>query len=155
VRWERPLIDKSTRVYARIMLPTHCACTKLRRSARAVTAFYDAALDDSGLSTPQFSLLRLLDRSGPCSLTAFAEHTGHDRTTISRTVGALRDHGLVRFAEGGDQRARIVELAPAGKAAIARCLPAWEAAERHVDDLLGQDRVALFALLDRIEDIRP
>lgn len=137
------------------MLPTVCACTKLRRAARAVTAFYDAALEGSGLSTPQFSLLRLLDRSGPCSLTAFAERTGHDRTTISRTVGALRDQGLVRTADGGDQRARIVEIAPAGKAAIARCLPAWEAAEHRIDTLLGADRQALFALLDRIEEIRP
>lgn len=137
------------------MLQTVCACTKLRRSARAVTAFYDAALEGSGLSTPQFSLLRMLDRSGPCSLTAFAERTGHDRTTISRTVGALREQGLVRCADGGDQRARVVEIAPAGKAAIERCLPAWEAAERRIDALLGTDRKALFSLLDRLEDIQP
>lgn len=137
------------------MLSTVCACTKLRRSARAVTAFYDAALEGSGLTTPQFSLLRMLARSGPCSLTQFSEHTGHDRTTISRTVGALRDQGLVQPAKGEDKRAHMIELAPAGREAIARCNPAWEAAEARVDALLGGDRAALFALLDRIEDIRP
>jgi len=137
------------------MLPTVCACTKLRRSARAVTAFYDAALEGSGLTTPQFSLLRLLARSGPCTLTQFAEHTGHDRTTISRTVGALREAGLVRPAEGADRRARMIELAPAGQAAIDRCSPAWEAAEACIDTLLGGDRAQLFALLDRIEEIAP
>jgi DNA-binding MarR family transcriptional regulator len=137
------------------MISTVCACTKLRRSARAVTAFYDAALEGSGLSTPQFSLLRMLDRSGPCSLTAFAERTGHDRTTISRTVGALRDQGLVCLADGPDQRTRVITLAPAGRDAIARGTPAWEAAERRVDELLGADRTQLFALLDRIEDLRP
>jgi len=137
------------------MLPTVCACTKLRRSARAVTAFYDAALDGSGLTTPQFSLLRLLSRSGPCSLTRFAEHTGHDRTTISRTVGALGKLGLVQPARGEDRRERTIELSPAGHDAIARSTPAWEAAEARVDALLGGDRAALFTLLDRIEDIRP
>ena len=137
------------------MLPTLCACTKLRRSARAVTAFYDAALDGSGLTTPQFSLLRLLARAGACSLTQFAEHTGHDRTTISRTVGTLRQHGLVQPAKGEDRRERMIELSPAGREAIARSLPAWEAAEARVDALLGGDRATLFALLERIEDIRP
>lgn len=137
------------------MLETVCTCTKLRRSARAVTAFYDAALDGSGLTTPQFSLLRMLARSGPCSLTEFADHTGHDRTTISRTVGALRDAGLVQNAKTSDQRARRIELAPAGHAAIARSSVAWEAAEARVDALLGGKRAQLFALLDRIEDIRP
>jgi DNA-binding MarR family transcriptional regulator len=133
------------------MLPTLCACTKLRRSARAVTAFYDAALEGSGLTTPQFSLLRLLARAGPSSLSAFAAQTGHDRTTISRTVGALRDQGLVQSAEGPDQRAHMVALSPAGRAAIARSIPAWEAAEARVDAALGGDRTTLFALLDRIE----
>lgn len=137
------------------MLPTVCSCTKLRRSARAVTAFYDAALEGSGLTTPQFSLLRLLDRSGPCTLTQFADHTGHDRTTISRTVGALRDQGLVQPAKGQDQRARTIEISAAGRAAIARGNPAWEKAEARIDAALGGDRAALFALLDRIEDIRP
>lgn len=135
------------------MLSTVCACTKLRRSARAVTAFYDAALDGSGLTTPQFSLLRMLARSGPCSLTRFAEYTGHDRTTISRTVGVLRDLGLVEPAEGKDRRATTIALAPAGRAAIAQSEAAWEAAEARVDALLGEDRHTLFALLDRIEDI--
>lgn len=135
------------------MLSTVCACTKLRRSARAVTAFYDAALEGSGLTTPQFSLLRMLARSGACSLTQFSEYTGHDRTTISRTVGALRDQGLVQPAKGEDKRARMIELAPAGREAIARCGPAWEAAEARVDTLLGGDRAALFALLDKIEGL--
>lgn len=135
------------------MLSTACTCTKLRRSARAVTAFYDAALEGSGLTTPQFSLLRMLARSGPCSLTQFAEYTGHDRTTISRTVGALRGQGLVAPAEGQDKRASMIALAPAGRAAIDRAGPAWEAAEARVDALLGPRRAELFALLDRIEDI--
>jgi DNA-binding MarR family transcriptional regulator len=137
------------------MSPARCTCTRLRRSARAVTAFYDTALEGSGLTTPQFSLLRLLARSGPCSLTEFAEHTGHDRTTISRTVGSLRQSGLVQPADSDDRRQRMIELSPAGRDAIARAISAWEAAEARVDTLLGGDRETLFALLDRIEDIRP
>jgi hypothetical protein len=37
-----------------------CACTTLRRAARAVTAAYDAALAPSGLRITQFSILRKL-----------------------------------------------------------------------------------------------
>lgn len=137
------------------MLPTVCACTKLRRSARAITAFYDAALEGSGLTAPQFSLLRLLERSGPSSLTGFAEATGHDRTTISRTVSALREQGLVQAADSSDKRARMIEIAPAGRSAIEQGKRAWEAAEAQVDALLGGERTQLFAMLDRIEEMRP
>ena len=41
---------------------TPCACSTLRRAARAVTAVYDAALAPSGLRITQFSILRKLAR---------------------------------------------------------------------------------------------
>ncbi|MBB5685324.1 MarR family winged helix-turn-helix transcriptional regulator [Sphingobium boeckii] len=133
------------------MTSAPCTCTKLRRSARTLTALYDEALAPSGLTTPQFALLRTLDRAGPCSLTAFAERTGHDRTTLSRTIGALEAQGHVRFEAGADKRSRAVSLTEQGSAAIARALPCWSQAEDRIEALLGPDRARLFAILDRIE----
>lgn len=149
------LIDRQIRVYARIMIPTTCACTKLRRSARAVTALYDAALEPTGLTTPQFSLLRMLVRSGPCSVTGLSERTGHERTSISRMVAGLRDRGLIALTPAGDHRERIVTITPGGEAAIESARAGWEAAEARIDAILGDDRATLFGLLDRIEGLRP
>jgi DNA-binding MarR family transcriptional regulator len=136
------------------MLATHCACNKLRRSARILGAVYDEALASTGLTIAQFSLLRMLERAGPCSLTAFADATGYDRTTLNRTLAPLEKAGFVACSCGDDKRARIVEITPAARAVMARGAPLWEAAQAKVEAALGGERGALFTLLDRIEGLR-
>lgn len=136
------------------MLETVCACTKLRRSARVVSSLYDEALAPAGFTVAQFSLLRMLQRAGPCSLTALAAATGHDRTTLNRTLRPLEQAGMIISAAGRDQRARIVAVTDDARAAMRRAQPRWEEAERRIDAALGPDRAALFAMLDRVEDLR-
>ncbi len=136
------------------MLETVCACTKLRRSARIVSSLYDEALAPAGFTVAQFSLLRMLQRAGPCSLTALAAATGHDRTTLNRTLRPLEQAGMIESSTGADRRARIVAVTGDAKAAMRRAQPRWEEAERRIDSALGPDRAALFAMLDRVEDLR-
>jgi DNA-binding MarR family transcriptional regulator len=136
------------------MLDTQCACNKLRRSARILGAVYDEALAPTGLSVAQFSLLRMLERAGPCSLTAFGEATGYDRTTLNRTLAPLEKAGFVACPCGDDRRARIVELTAAARASMKRGVPLWEQAQAKVEAALGGERAALFALLDRVEGLR-
>jgi DNA-binding MarR family transcriptional regulator len=136
------------------MIPTVCACAKLRRSARIVSSLYDQALAPSGLSVAQFSLLRMLQRVGPCSLTQFAEATGHDRTTLNRTVKPLERDGFVRSEGGKDQRTRIVGVTDKAQALMREAQPHWEEAQKRIEEKLGPDHAALFAILDRIEELR-
>lgn len=136
------------------MLSTVCACNKLRRSARIVSAIYDEALEPSGLSVAQFSLLRMLQRAGPSSLSAFAGATGYDRTTLNRTLGALEERGLVRSGTGQDRRSRVVEITAEARVAMRRAQPCWEEAQARVEGALGSDHARLFTLLDRIEEMR-
>ena len=117
------------------MLPTVCACAKLRRSARIVSTLYDAALEPCGLSVVQFSLLRMLQRSGPSSLTQFAEAAGYDRTTLNRTLKPLEAAGLVASSPSKDKRTRIVGVTDAGKAAMRRGQPRWEEAQQRIEEL--------------------
>ena len=138
------------------MLSTICVCAKLRRSARIVSALYDQALAPSGLTVAQFSLLRMLQRAGPCSLTALAEATGHDRSTLNRTLRPLERDGLVDSQPcGKDQRARIVSVTDAARAAMRQAQPHWQAAQARICEALGEgDQDRLFASLDRIEALR-
>lgn len=126
-----------------------CVCTRLRRAARAANTLYDAALAPAGLTTPQFALLRTLARTGACSLTAFGAATGHDRTTLNRTVGALEREGFVQSCAGADKRQRMVSLTDSGRAAIDRATPLWEQAQAEMAQQI--DTGTLFALLDRVE----
>lgn len=136
------------------MLDTHCVCSKLRRSARIVTAIYDEALAPSGLSVAQFGLLRNLARTGPCSLTAFGEATCYDRTTLNRTLRPLEEAGYVRSAPGKDRRARVVELTDKARETIAAAEPHWLEAQSRIEAALGADRSRLFDILDRVEGLR-
>lgn len=133
------------------MLTTQCLCTKLRRSARAVTRVYDDALKGVGLTTAQFSLLRHLSRLEQPSISALAEAMGLDRSTLGRNLKPLESEGLVRLDGGEDQRNRIVVLTPAGLERIVRGREAWDAAQQDVATHLGDDkRRQLEALLDEL-----
>jgi DNA-binding MarR family transcriptional regulator len=136
------------------MLDTQCACNKLRRSARVLTALYDEEMAGSGFTVAQFSLLRTLQRAGPCSLSAFAEATGHDRTTLNRTLRPLEQAGYVTSCAGEDQRARIVRITEKAREAMRAAHPSWLEAQAKVDAALGTDRDSLFAILDRVEGLR-
>ncbi|MFR0688676.1 MarR family winged helix-turn-helix transcriptional regulator [Enterobacterales bacterium AE_CKDN230030158-1A_HGKHYDSX7] len=133
------------------MLTTQCLCTKLRRSARAVTRVYDDALKGVGLTTAQFSLLRHLSRLEQPSISDLAEAMGLDRSTLGRNLKPLESEGLVRLEEGEDQRNRIVVLTPAGLERIVRGRDAWDVAQQEVAAHLGDDkRRQLEALLDEL-----
>jgi DNA-binding MarR family transcriptional regulator len=136
------------------MLPTICACSKLRRSARIVSALYDEALAPSGLTVAQFALLRTLERTGPCSLTALAEASGLDRTTLNRNLRPLEEAGMIASASGADQRARIVQVTDEARAAMRAAAPHWRDAQARVEAALGGDRETLFHILDRVETLR-
>jgi DNA-binding MarR family transcriptional regulator len=133
--------------------PLPCLCSRVRRAARALTAHYDAALAGTGFTTPQFSLLRTLSRTGPLSMTAFSEATGHDRTTLSRTIKPLEAAGLVEAVGGVDQRTRILALTQRGAAEIERVLPHWCAAQAQTEAKLGADGPRLIALLEKVESL--
>lgn len=136
------------------MFPTVCACSKLRRSARIISGIYDEELAPSGFTVAQYSLLRMLQRAGPSSLTALADATGHDRTTLNRNLGPLEKAGLVRSSKGRDRRARIVCITDQARARMRDAYPLWEKAQRKVSEALGADQDPLFAILDKIEELR-
>jgi len=132
-----------------------CVCAKVRRASRTLTALYDDALAPCGLTTPQLTLLSTLAKRGPLSISKFAERTGHDRSTLNRSIRPLVEAGHIRAVQGSDRRETVLELGPSGEAAIARCTPHWETAQARVADALGANRAALVGLLDRIEEPRP
>lgn len=128
-----------------------CICTRLRGAARTTSAIYDSALAPVGISVSQYALLRAVERLGCTSLTALAAETGHDRTTLSRTLRPLAASALIAMDTGADKRKRRVRLTVKGQAILEQGLPHWRRAQQEVADMIGGDGAALFALLDRIE----
>jgi DNA-binding MarR family transcriptional regulator len=117
-----------------------------------LSRIYDEALAPAGLRVTQFSLLRTVEQLGAPRISELAEATGHERSTLTRTLRVLAEEGLVALAGGADLRTRRVAVTERGRAAIGRALPRWKGVQQRVSGALGADqRTSLFALLDEVE----
>lgn len=125
-----------------------CNLFFLRSAARAVNRQYAAAMKDCGLHPNQFSLLFILDKTGPLSITELAGKMQLDRTSMSRNLNPLKKQGLIAIAEEGWHRTRAVSLSAEGAAVLQKGMPLWRQAQREFAGHMGQaDTAALMALL--------
>lgn len=118
-----------------IALP--CACTALRKAARAVSRVYDAALAPSGLTTTQFAIIRIVAKHGAMPLSRLAEALVMERTSLYRTLGPMTRAGWIRIDAGPRGRARHAVALPEGLAAMRSAAPAWEATQARIIGAVG------------------
>lgn len=128
-----------------------CACYNLRRAARATTRLYDDFLKPAGLRTTQYSVLVAAKLQGPVTLKKLAEVTVTERTTLTRNLGVLEKKGLILIEPGRDRREREVVITRRGEEALIAAIPLWEAAQAHVEQGLGGERVG--SLLKDLSEI--
>lgn len=119
-----------------------CVCFNLRATSRAVTQFYNASLQPSGLLSTQFPLLAALaaqEESMPIS--TFANTLGMDRTTLARNLQPLqRDHLIQIVLDDHDHRAQLVSITPKGLDKLAIALPLWRQAQQHIIEQFGTNQ---------------
>jgi DNA-binding MarR family transcriptional regulator len=79
-----------------------------------------------------------------------------DQTSLSRTLRTMERDGLIAAVAGEDKRESRWVLAARGQQRLKRAMPAWRAAQKSVEKLLGADaeRVssAAYALSTRLSD---
>lgn len=119
-----------------------CACSTLRKAARAVTQLYDEALRPSGIRATQFTLLTGVRAFQPVTIKRLAEAAVMDRTTLTRNLRPLQRLGLVQVAPGRDRRERRVSLTPLGEEVHQRSLPLWREAQHNVREAIGSERLS-------------
>jgi DNA-binding MarR family transcriptional regulator len=128
-----------------------CLCGALRQASRAVSRLYDDELRGIGLRTTQYSLLRLLRRSGEVRQRDLAELTMHDETTLTRNLRPLVDAKWVAVRTGDDRREKWFKLTARGVAKLAEAHPAWERAQARMRARLTEGTwQGLLAILPKI-----
>lgn len=113
-----------------------CACTSLRKAARAVGKAYDDALAPTGMTTAQFSILRNVSRGDAVPLSRLAENLVMDRSSLYRAIAPIEAKGWVKLS-AGPGKAKLAALTEAGKAALAQAEPYWEQAQTHIVGTMG------------------
>jgi DNA-binding MarR family transcriptional regulator len=115
-----------------------CLCNALRQASRAVSRLYDEELRGVGLRTTQYSLLRVLARSGQVRQGDLSGLTSLDETTLSRNLRPLVDASWIAVRSGDDRREKLVTITKAGTAKLAEARPAWERAQTRMQALLPE-----------------
>jgi DNA-binding MarR family transcriptional regulator len=80
-------------------------CFELYATSRAVTGFYRHALDEHGLTYPQYLVLCVLWHRGPITVRDLGTALSLDSGTLSPLLKRLENHGLIRRERGtADER---------------------------------------------------
>jgi DNA-binding MarR family transcriptional regulator len=119
-------------------ISTECVCFHLRKTARTITQVYDRALAPTGLRATQFTLLRVISRTGGLPFAALADVLGLERTTLTRNLRPLERDKLVRTFPGADRRVRLVSLTPKGERKLAEAEPVWTATHADITGRMGE-----------------
>ena len=113
-----------------------CYCTNARRSANALTEYYDNMFKNVGLTVAQYYLLINLKRLEKVNITQWAEYVGLERSTMVRNVSILEKHGLIHVVKG---KGKVFELTEFGRDTIEKAIPIWEKAQNEIKEYIGEE----------------
>ncbi|MCB1036891.1 MAG: winged helix-turn-helix transcriptional regulator [Acidobacteria bacterium] len=126
-----------------------CVGGRTRLIARVITAHYDEALRPSGLRAGQLTMLAIagtVDRVRPAEL---QELLAMDKSTVSRNVKVVVDHGWLERLDDEAGRGYGLRLTSAGRERLKLALPIWRKAQEEAAELLMPP---IFAALKLVGD---
>jgi DNA-binding MarR family transcriptional regulator len=113
-------------------------CGSFRRTSRALTQLYEAALRPLGLRATQLTILQVLSRTGEVSQGHLGELLAMDSTSLTRTLAIMVRRGWITQRRGKDRRERWLRLSSAGVSQLRRALPLWEKVQSRLRRRIGK-----------------
>ena len=114
-----------------------CLAVRARVLGRAITAVFDDELRPLGLTTPQLNLLVATERMGRPAPGELGATLHLEKSTLSRNLRLMEEHGWLRREAGEDGRSHALALTAAGRRLLVKALPAWTRAQERAAELLG------------------
>lgn len=119
-----------------------CFAYASRRTARAVTNYFNQCLSPFDLNVAQFGLLAAVVKMPDSTLAAIGEAMLLDDSTMARNFNVLERRGLMS-AEGGRGRGgKRVSLTREGQALYEEALRVWRQTNQKIARLLGSQQSA-------------
>jgi DNA-binding MarR family transcriptional regulator len=125
----------------------NCIGVRLRLVNRVVTNLYDDALRPLGLKVSQLHILVVTAKLGVAQPRKVCDLFQLDASTLSRNLERMRARGWLEVVAGADARTQSFRLTRQGRRKLEQAFPAWEQAQQHAEELLGESVVALLAKL--------
>jgi DNA-binding MarR family transcriptional regulator len=117
----------------------YCASFNLRKTSRAVTRLYDAALQETGIRSTQFAILVGIAKEQPVAIGALADVLVMDGTTLTRSLRLLQKEGLIAISSRAAMRQRFLTVTAKGESVLTRSLPAWRKAQERFVAAVGSE----------------
>ena len=117
-----------------------CFATAARKASRRLSQLYDDALEPCGLRSTQYAILSQLDArtDDPPTMAVLAEALVIDRSALGHNLRPLERDGLLRLAEGAeDRRRRHVVLSTKGKRKFREAYALWKSAQMRFTQVYG------------------
>lgn len=113
----------------------------LRRASRFLSHVYSRHLDSIGLTTPQFTILRRIDRGGPLTMADLAQWAMLDRSTLVRAIQVLKKNGYVQSSPARSSGRRTeLSLTALGAERVAQARVLWRDAQCEFEAHFGAER---------------
>ena len=122
-------------IAARIM--SECTAYRLRIINRAISKLYDDALRPFELRVAQLNTLVVVMQTQGLTPNELSVRMHMDASTVSRNVERMCNSGWLKLADIDDARSHEIQITEKGMKLIADVAPAWEAAQRDAEELLG------------------
>lgn len=112
-----------------------------RLAARRLTQFLERELAPTGLSAAQFGLLMQIATLTDGTVSALAQRTGLEQSTLSRNLRLIESEGFITLtADDSDMRRRVITLTETGTQRLEAGMAAWRQAHaemaKHVSPAL-------------------
>jgi DNA-binding MarR family transcriptional regulator len=117
-----------------------CIARRVRRLSRQITRIYDDAMRPIGLTVAQFGMLSAMIRVGVTSPAAVGRMLDLEKSTVSRNLARMVEHGWVSSEAG--LRGVELKVLPAGRRMFERAHPAWESAQTEAAELMKTEAKA-------------
>ncbi|SAL61121.1 MarR family transcriptional regulator [Caballeronia choica] len=138
-------------------LVSQCALFDVNRLARLLAGLYNAKMKDVPLSISQYTLVVNIEALAPARVTDVANAMLMDRTSITRLTEPLIARGLLKIAQGEeDRRVKHLTVTAKGRTALRASEQAWQDAQRAVYDAIGPEQWKLLrkTLRDTVHMVR-
>ena len=119
-----------------------CIASRLRMLTRNVTRCYDRALTPLGITANQHNVLAVVVGTGGIGPGHLGKFLDMDKSTVSRTISRMNEHGWVRINPGPDERSKQIAPTAKGRKILLKAESAWRKAQRQAAAMLGPDTVA-------------
>lgn len=134
-------------------IASRCLGLRIRVLDRTLSTIFDRQLRPLGIRITQLTLLTAISKMGETGPSELVELLRLEKSTVSRTIDRLIDHGWIETTAAGDGRSYRIRLTRKGRKKLVEAHPAWQRAQHEAERMLGATHAtAIRRVGDAVQD---